>query len=423
MDSIIPVNRFTLSNGLRVVHSYDPTTVMVAVDVLYNVGARDESRRLTGMAHLFEHLMFGGSVNIGSFDGEIERAGGKNNAWTSNDFTNFYDVVPAQNIATAFHLESDRMLGLDFNERSLEVQRGVVIEEFKQTCLDRPYGDLFHHLRRLAYAENHPYSWPVIGLEPDHIARVTMDDVRRWFYAHYAPNNAILAVSGRVELDQVQRLAEEWFGDIPAREIAVRSLPAPGFPAESVVETVVGKAPLPDVLVAFPMSAYGTEEYFAADAITDLLSAGRSARFQRELLNSDAAEGLFAFADASINGSEHEGLLLLHARVNENSAEAIERATRMMIASARRLADSGAVSPRELERSFNNFEADFCFSNIGYLSRAINLAMAEYHGEDINRVVTDRRRLTPADIERTARKILVESPSVTIIYKPNTDNQ
>lgn len=423
MDSIIPVNRFTLANGLRVVHSYDPTTAMVAVDVLYNVGARDESRGLTGMAHLFEHLMFGGSVNVSSFDGEIERAGGKNNAWTSNDFTNFYDVVPAQNVATAFHLESDRMLGLDFNERSLEVQREVVIEEFKQTCLDRPYGDLFHHVRRLAYAANHPYSWPVIGLEPEHIARVTMDDVRRWFYAHYAPNNAILAVSGRVEFDEVRRLAEEWFGDIPARQIAHRNPGAPGFPAESVVETVTGKAPLPDVVVAYPMSAYGTEEYFAADAITDLLSAGRSARFQRELLNNDAAAGLFAMADASILGSEHEGLLLLHARVNDGSDEAIERAITLMLGSARRLAEPGAVSPRELERSFNNFEADFRFSNVGYLNRAINLAMAEYHGEDINRAVADRRRLTPEAIERTARKILVESPSVTIIYKPNTEKQ
>lgn len=422
MQSIIPVNRFTLANGLRVVHSYDPTTAMVAVDVLYNVGARDESRRLTGMAHLFEHLMFGGSVNVPSFDGEIESAGGKNNAWTSNDFTNFYDVVPAQNIATAFHLESDRMLGLDFNERSLEVQRGVVIEEFKQTCLDRPYGDLFHHLRRLAYAENHPYSWPVIGLEPEHIARVTMDDVRRWFYAHYAPNNAILAVSGRVELEEVKRLAEEWFGDIPARAVAPRHLPAAGFPAESVVETVTGNVPLPDVVVAFPMSAYGTEEYFAADAITDLLSAGRAARFQRELFNGEGA-GLFAAADASISGSEHEGLLLLHARVNENTDEAIARATAMMLDSARRLAEPGAVSERELQRSFNNFEADFRFSNVGYLNRAINLAMAEYHGEDINRVVTDRRRLTPEIISRTARKILVDSPSVTIIYKPNSDKQ
>lgn len=423
MDSIIPVNRFTLANGLRVVHSYDPTTAMVAVNVLYNVGARDESRGLTGMAHLFEHLMFGGSVNISSFDDEIERAGGQNNAWTSNDFTNFYDVVPAQNIATAFHLESDRMLGLDFNERVLEIQRGVVIEEFKQTCLDRPYGDLYHHLRRLAYAENHPYSWPVIGLAPEHIARVTLDDVRRWFYAHYAPNNAVLSVSGSVDFDEVRRLAEEWFGDIPARSVAVRNLPAPGFPTESVVETVYGKAPLPDVLIAFPMSEYGTEEYFAADAITDLLAVGRTARFRRELLNNPETLGLFAKANASIVGSEHEGLLMLHASVNDCNDEAISRAATLMLESARRLAEPGAVSKREYERSFNNFEADFRFSNIGYLNRAINLAMAEYHGEDINRVVADRRRLTTEQIERTARKLMIDSPSVTIIYKPNTEKQ
>ncbi|MDE6120253.1 MAG: insulinase family protein, partial [Muribaculaceae bacterium] len=275
MDSSNPisVNRFVLDNGLTVIHSYDGSTAMAAVNVLYNVGSRDESRKLTGMAHLFEHLMFGGSANIPSFDGELERAGGKSNAWTSDDFTNFYDILPAQNIATAFHLESDRMLALDFSEASLEVQRGVVIEEFKQTCLDRPYGDMMHHLRRLVYAADHPYSWPVIGLEPDHIARVDMDDVRRWFYSHYAPDNAILSVTGRVTLDEVRELAEKWFSGIPRRNIKARKLPSPGFPESDVSETVYGNAPLPDIVVAYPMDCYGTPGYFAADTVTDLLAA------------------------------------------------------------------------------------------------------------------------------------------------------
>ena len=180
----IPVGRHTLANGLRIVHSFDPTTAMVAVDVLYDVGSRDEKRTLTGMAHLFEHLMFGGSANVPSFDSELEDAGGKNNAWTSSDFTNFYDTVPAQNLDTALYLESDRMLALDFSERTLAVQKGVVVEEFKQTCLDRPYGDLFHRLRALAYGSDHPYSWPTIGLKPEHIGKVTLDDVKEWFYWH-----------------------------------------------------------------------------------------------------------------------------------------------------------------------------------------------------------------------------------------------
>ena len=211
---MIETTRFELGNGLRFVHNYDGNTAMVAVNVLYNVGARDERGDLTGLAHLFEHLMFGGSVNIPDFDGAIERAGGKNNAWTSNDFTNFYDILPAQNAETAFWLESDRMLSPSFADRTLEVQRSVVTEEFKQQCLNRPYGDLSHHLRKLVYTA-HPYSWPVIGKTPEHIARVTPQDTREFFFSHYAPNNAVVAVSGNITAEETRRLAEKWFGDIP----------------------------------------------------------------------------------------------------------------------------------------------------------------------------------------------------------------
>ena len=413
----IPVERHTLPNGLKLVHSYDATTAMVAVDVLYNVGARDESRRLTGMAHLFEHLMFGGSLHVPSFDGELEDAGGKSNAWTSNDFTNFYETLPAQNLDTALHLESDRMLSLAFSERSLEVQRGVVIEEFKQQCLDRPYGNLFHHLRRLAYAEAHPYSWPVIGLEPDHIARVTLDDVRRWFFAHYAPNNAVLAIAGNVDFDTACRRVEEWFADVPAREIAPRSLPSPGFPTEPVTEEVTGPVPFPMLTIAYPMAAYGEPAYFAADTITDILSVGRSARLKVNLVNGSAA-GLVSDADASIIGSEGPGLLLLNARLASNDDADIQRACHLLKVEAARLAERGNLSRRELDRTLNNFEATFRFSNLNYLSKATNLAQTELHGEDINRTVTDRRQLTPADIEAVADTIFNHTAPVTLIYRP-----
>lgn len=413
----IPVNRHTLANGLRVVHSYDPATAMVAVDVLYDVGARDENRRLTGIAHLFEHLMFGGSANVPSFDREIENAGGSCNAWTSNDFTNFYDTLPAQNIATAFHLESDRMLALDFSPRALEVQRGVVIEEFKQTCLNRPYGDLMHHLRRIVYSECHPYSWPVIGLRPEHIAAVTPDDVRQWFYAHYAPDNAILAVSGAVSFGQTVELAERWFADIPARHPAPRRLPDPGFPKENITETVTADVPQPMVIMAFPMDGYGTPRYHAADTITDILSAGRASRFTQRLLLG-GPKGLFAGVDASIIGSEHEGLLMLCARLGENTDSAIDSARALMLGEARRLALTGDISDREFDRTLNNFEANFRFSNIGYLHRAINLATAELHGEDINATVADRRCLTPADIAAEADRLFNRTPFASLIYRP-----
>ncbi len=413
----IPVRHHTLANGLRMVHSYDPTTAMAAVNILYNVGSRDESRHRTGMAHLFEHLMFGGSANVPSFDGELENAGGKSNAWTSPDFTNFYDTLPAQNIATAFHIESDRMLALDFSERSLEVQRGVVIEEFKQTCLNRPYGDISHHLRRLAYAENHPYAWPTIGLEPEHIASVTLDDVKSWFYSHYAPDNAILSVTGRVEFDRAVELAERWFADIPRRNIQPRRIPAPGFPRESIVETVYGRVPQPMVVMAFPMDSYGTERYYAADTVTDLLAAGRASRFVRRLVYGPA-EGIFASADASIIGSEHEGLLLLTARVADNDDSTISRACELLLAEARAIAGPANIGKREYERTINNFEATFRFGNIDYLSKATNLALAEYHGEDINATVAARRSLRPEAVAAEADRLFNRTPFVTLVYRP-----
>ena len=415
--TVKPINvaRHTLPNGLRLVHSYDPTTAMVAVDVLYNVGARDENRSLTGIAHLFEHLMFAGSANIPDFDGELEAAGGRSNAWTSNDFTNFYDTLPAQNLDTALHLESDRMLSPAFSENSLRVQRGVVIEEFKQQCLDRPYGDIYHHLRRIAYAESHPYSWPVIGLSPDHVAKVTMDDARQWFFSHYAPNNGVLAISGGVPFDEACAKAEEWFYDVPAREIAPRPTVDPGFPSNPVVETVRGNVPLPLITVAYPMASYGTPEYFAADTITDILSVGRSARLRNSLANGRGL-GIIADADASIIGCEGPGLLLVNMQLAEDSDSAIEQALVLLEEELRRITHPGDLSPRELERTLNNFEASFRFSNTSYLHVATNLAQAELHGEDINRTVTDRRKLTPEDITTTAAEIF-SRPSATLIYR------
>ncbi len=413
----IPVRTAVLSNGLRIVHSFDDTTAMVAVNILYNVGSRDEKRSLTGMAHLFEHLMFGGSANVPDFDAVLTRAGGSNNAWTSTDFTNFYITVPAQNVSTAFYLESDRMLRLAFSPRSLEVQKGVVVEEFKQTCLDRPYGDAMHRLRALAYAPEHPYSWPTIGLEPGHISKVTMEDVEEWFYAHYAPNNAILAVSGNVSFERTMELAEEWFGTIPSRDRVQRTLPAPGFPAENVHEQVEASVPVPMLVMAIPMAEYANPRYFAADAITDLLSAGKSARLNTRLVYG-SGQGLVAACDASIIGSEHEGLILVFAQLTDASPEAFDRAEQLFMDEARLLAKPGEISPRELERCYNNYESTFRFSNLGYLSRATNLALAEYHQEDINRNVDDRRALSAAEIAIEADRLFNSTARVRLDYIP-----
>ena len=413
----IPVNRFTLPNGLRVVHSPDSTTAMVAVNLLYNVGARDESPQLSGMAHLFEHLMFGGSEHVDSFDNVLEDAGGKSNAWTSNDFTNFYDTLPAQNIETALYLESDRMLALDFKPKSLEVQKGVVIEEFKQTHLDRPYGDLSHILRRLVYRSDHPYSWPTIGKEISHIERVTMDDVKHWFYSHYAPNNAILSISGNIDFDTTCRLVEKWFADVPRREIAPRQLPDDCFNTEGITHTAYGKVPVPVIVMAWPMDPYGTTNFYLADALTDVLSLGRSCRFSRNLIYGKG-QGIFNSVDASVMGSEHPGILMVQASLTNNEDATIDQAIDLIVSEMTRVGEPGNLSEYEFERVQNRFEANFRFANTRYLERALQLAMCEYHGQDINRTIADRRSLTPQQVETFARTMLANTKPITVIYRP-----
>ena len=404
---------FTLDNGLRVVHHLDPSTSHVAVALLYNVGARDEMPGLTGMAHLFEHLMFGGSVNVPDYDYAIEMAGGTNNAWTSNDFTYFYDVLPAANVETAFWAESDRMLQLDFSERSLEVQRSVVIEEFKQVCLNKPYGDMGHLLRDLLY-KVHPYRYPTIGRAPEDLERVTLDDIRRFFYSHYAPNNAVLSVAGPVEADRVRELAEKWFGSIPRREIAPRDYPAEPPITEARRLEVVRPVPQSRIIIAFPMDAYGTDDYRVADIITDILASGQSSRLNRRLV---VGTDLFTEADASIAGSEEPGFLQIGGATTDNSDATIRKAEEALWQEIRRLTDE-EVSEHELERALNRFESNLTFSHINYTSKCRDLAMAEIHGEDLNRQAALYRRITPADIRRVAA-LLQPRRSATLLYRAN----
>ncbi len=411
---MIDSETFVLDNGLRVVHSHDPQTAMVVVNVLYNTGSRDERPELTGIAHLFEHLMFGGSHNIPSFDSALEMAGGTNNAATSNDFTYFYDIVPAANAETPFWLESDRMLALSFSEKALEVQRHVVIEEFKQTCLNRPYGKMTHELLPMLYSAM-PYRWPVIGVEPAHIERVTQDDVRQWFYTHYAPNNAILSVVGNITIDETHAMAEKWFGSIPRREIAPRQLPDDPWPTEIRRKDITDNVPQAMVTIGFRMDAYGSREYFAADAITDILAAGKSSRFfQRLVLNSD----LFTSADASISGFEHSGFLLITGRLNADDEASVDRAIDILLSEARQLADPGNVSEYELQRAKNRYESMFTIENMNIMYKSLNLALAEYHGEDINDNIPRYRSLTTADIASTARRLFIDHAPAILVIKP-----
>ncbi|HET6767388.1 MAG TPA: pitrilysin family protein, partial [Chitinophagaceae bacterium] len=274
---MIQFERFVLANGLKVIVHQDLSTPMAVVNIMYDVGARDEDPEKTGFAHLFEHLMFGGSINIPTYDSPLQMAGGENNAYTSNDVTNYYIQLPAENLETAFWLESDRMLSLAFGEKSLDVQRKVVSEEFKEHYLNKPYGDVWHKMRELAY-KVHPYRWMTIGKELSHIENAKLDDVRNFFFKHYRPTNAILVVAGNVTVEKVTALAEKWFGDIPAGEKYVRNLPQEPAQAEARKLEVKADVPLDAFYKCWHIYPRTDKRYYIADLITEILSGGGSSR-------------------------------------------------------------------------------------------------------------------------------------------------
>lgn len=413
---MLELYRATLGNGLRVVVHPDRNTAMVALDILYNAGARDESPSRTGMAHLFEHLMFGGSANVPDFDGAVEHAGGVNNAWTSNDFTNFYTIVPAVNVETAFWVESDRMLAPILTGRVLEVQRDVVVEEFKQTCLNAPYGDLMHHLRSLAYTV-HPYRYPTLGITPDHVASVTDGDVTSYFESHYSPDNAVLAVSGNIAPDRAIDLAQRYFGDIPRRELAPRLYSPEPMVTEARRKVVSGAVPHTKIVMAFPMAAHGAPGYIEADIITDILANGQASRLVRDVV---MAGDVISAADASIIGSDEPGLLLVSANLREDNAGAIERAEKLIWDQLDRLVADEA-SESELKRCTARFASLNAFGQMSYVACAEEIAQAEMQNDDINARVDNYRSVTPGRIRDCAAEILRRDRCSTLIYTPSGD--
>lgn len=409
---MIQVNRYTLANGLRIVHNEDDSTQMVALNLLYDVGARDEDPSHTGFAHLFEHLMFGGSLHIPDYDTPVQNAGGENNAWTNNDITNYYITLPHQNVETGFWLESDRMLSLDFSPKSLEVQRQVVIEEFKQRNLNQPYGDASHLLRELAY-ESHPYRWPTIGKEIAHIAQATLEEVKDFFFRFYAPNNAILAVTGHISFEETVRLAEKWFGPIPARNIPPRQLPAEKPQTAVRRKTVERKVPVDAIYMAFHMSNRMHPDYYVYDMITDILSNGRSSRFIQSLVQE---QKLFTSIDAYISGSLDEGLLHVTGKPVEGvSLEQAEEAIWKELEKMKTV----PVSEQELEKVKNRYESEQIFNNINYLNVATNLAFFELTGkaEDINEEVGKYRAVTAEQIQATSARCFVPENCSILYYK------
>ena len=411
---MVSFDRFTLSNGLRVLVHQDHTTPMVAVNILYDVGARDEHPEQTGFAHLFEHLMFGGSVNIPNYDGPSQAAGAQNNAFTSNDITNYYITLPAANLETAFWLESDRMLSLAFSEKSLDVQRNVVCEEFKQRYLNQPYGDVWLHLRPMAY-QVHPYRWATIGKELAHIEEAKMDDVRAFFNTHYTPANAYLVVAGNVDTATVKGLAEKWFGPIPAGAKPVRQLPIEPPQREARRKEVHADVPQNAIYMAFHGPARDDERYYAMDLITDVLAQGASSRLYRRLVKEDE---LFSEINAYQTGSLDPGLIVIEGKPLPGIAmETAEKAIWSQLEQLR----VEPVPSYELEKVKNKVESTMVFAEMAILEKAMNLAFFELLG-DANRFNSETDRylsVTEAAIQQEAQRLFTSENSSTLIYLAN----
>ncbi len=408
---MISFKRRLLDNGLKVIVHEDNSTPLAAVNILYNVGSRDESPDQTGFAHLFEHLMFGGSKNIEVFDEPLQKAGGENNAFTSTDITNYYETLPTQNIETAFWLEADRMNELNFSDHSLEVQRKVVSEEFKEHYINQPYGDVWHKLRQLAY-HTHPYQWPTIGKKLEHIEEARLDDVKNFFFKYYRPNNAILVVAGNVNAEEIFSLAAEWFGGIPSGQTQTKNITPEPPQTEGRFLTVEADVPLDSIYKAYHMPARLQSGYYAADMISDILSGGKSGRLYQSLVKE---QKLFSEINCYQTGSIDPGLLVVEGKLVKGVK--MEDAERSIISELEKVSSEN-IDYLELEKVKNRVESQMVFSETELLHKAMNLAYAELLGDAnlVNEEINNYLAMTANDIRNEASKILRPENCSTLYY-------
>ncbi len=409
---MISFQQFTLANGLKVLVHEDHTVQIAVLNILYNVGSRDEQPDKTGFAHLFEHLMFGGSANIPSYDEPLQKVGGENNAFTSTDITNYYLTVPATNLETGFWLESDRMLSLSFDPKVLEVQRKVVIEEFKQRYLSQPYGDVWLKLRPLAY-HVHPYQWATIGKEISHIENATMDDVKDFFFAHYVPNNAVLVVAGNVTFDQVKQLSEKWFGPIPAGKRTERKLPIEPRQNQKRTLEVNAKVPANALYKTYHMPGRFHPDYYAVDLLSDVLSRGQSSRMYQQLVKE---KEIFTSVSSFVMSTIDPGLFVVSGRVKEGID--LMRAEKEVDEILQKIMTEGA-SEEELEKVKNQAEASLEFGEVEVMNRAMNLAFATLSGDPdwVNQEAKLISSVTLQDIKRVAGEVLRDENSSVMYYR------
>ena len=401
---MIQFDRFTLTNGLRVIFHKDVTTPLAVVNTLYDVGARDEDENKTGFAHLFEHLMFGGSINIPDFDAPLQNAGGESNAFTSNDITNYYDVIPAQNLETALWLESDRMLSLAFTDKSLETQRSVVMEEFKQRYLNQPYGDVWLELRPLAY-EVHPYKWATIGKELKHIEDATMDDVKGFFKKHYCPSNAIICIAGNFELNEIKSLVEKWFGEIPSGIKPARLLPQEPKQTIKKEKTIERNVPSDAFYFAFKMPERKSLEYYIVDVLSDALGRDKSSRLYTKV---QKEQKLVTEINAYISGALDNGLLVIEGKLSEGKTfDEVEKAIWIVLTEIKKQ----KLSEHELQRLKNKIRTAKEFQEQGLLNRTMNLCYFELLGyaNGINEEALLYEEIQAEHIQTIANEILQEN--------------
>ncbi|MFN0274168.1 MAG: M16 family metallopeptidase [Chitinophagales bacterium] len=411
---MIEYQKFFLDNGLTVLINEDFTTQLVAVDVLYKVGARDEEKNRTGFAHLFEHLMFGGSKNIPQFDTPLQLAGGTNNAFTTNDLTNYYDVLPVENIETALWLESDRMMQLDFSEKTLGIQRNVVCEEFKEHYINRPYGDLWHKLRKVVY-QNHPYQWPTIGLELKHIQEAQLSDVENFFYTYYRPGNAILSISGAIKTDVVLNLAKKWFGEIDKGKELIKNIPLEPEQTEARFSEVKATVPVNLMYKVWHMPGRVDQNYYVANILGDILGNGESSRLFQKLKKE---KKLFTDVGVYNAGSIDKGMFIISGKLSDGVT--YDAAESGILEEIEKIV-SKKVTETELQRVKNMIEMDISESYTGILNKAQGLAICEML-EDASIINTEMERfanVTLEDVLYSAQTILKPEKCNTLYYSKN----
>jgi zinc protease len=411
-SGMVKFSRFSLDNGLRVLVHEDTSTPLVAMNILYDVGSRDEDPEKTGLAHLFEHLMFGGSLNVPDYDTPLQMVGGENNAFTNNDITNYFLTIPADNIETGFWLESDRMLKLDFSQKNLDTQKNVVVEEFKQRYLNQPYGDAILKIRPLAY-KVHPYRWPTIGMDIKHIENTDLEQIKEFFYSHYAPNNAILSLTGNISYDHAFSLAQKWFGPIERRVVKTRNLPAEPEQNEERSLSIEKDVPATSLYKVWHIGPRDSKDFYTLDLITDLLAGGESGRLYTILVRE---KKLFSEINAYITSDIDPGLIFIQGKLMKGvDIRHAEESVNEVI--------TGLLNPdkirHEMEKVKNKFESSTVFSNTSILNKAMNLSYYELLGNPglINTEAESYRKVTREMVIEATERYFVPSNCSTLYYK------